>query len=150
MKIYVQLLIEFVLYMSKIGMIGTTSFTNRLPITNIFSSIKRKYGQYVEIISGGNSTGAELLIKKYALELGYPYKEYNPSYTGWRIYSAMPKEYYGKGFHPSHLTDRYKKLVTECEYLIIFIERGLEYPSDILYAIKYAQKLKKKFAIITS
>lgn len=135
--------------MSKIGLIGSPSFNNQTTIFNIFKKIKGKYGPYAEILSGGTNTGAEYLVKKIALELGFQYKEYNPSYTGMKIYSAMPREYYGKGYHFSHLTDRYKHLVNECAYIIVFLEKGINLPPELKYAIQYAQKNKKKLVIIS-
>lgn len=134
--------------MNKIGVIGSTSFTNQTTIFNIFQSIKRKFGPYAVILSGGNDTGAEPIIKKFALELGFTYKEYNPSYTGHRMYSALPTQYYGKGYHQSHLTDRYKHLINDCDYLIIFIDKGSESSIDLKYAIQRAEKLNRKLVII--
>lgn len=139
---------EYAPHMSKIGMTGSLSFTNQLAISSIFQSIKRQYGTYAEIFTGGNDTGADLLIKKLALELGFPFKEFNPSFTGFKMYSAMPESYYGKGYHYSHLMDRYKQLVNCCEYLIIFIEKGIDVSPDLKYAIQRAQKLKKKIVVI--
>ena len=47
------------------------------------------------------------------------YKEYNPSYSGYNLYSAMPKTYYGKSYHFSQLHHRMKLIAEDCDYMII-------------------------------
>jgi len=59
------------------------------------------------------------MIRKYALEFGMNYKEYNPSYSGYNLYSAMPKTYYGKAYHFSQLHHRMKLIAQNCDYMII-------------------------------
>jgi len=59
------------------------------------------------------------MIRKYALEFGMNYKEYNPSYSGYNLYSAMPKTYYGKSYHFSQLHHRMKLIAQNCDYMII-------------------------------
>jgi hypothetical protein len=50
----------------------------------------------VTVLGQGGAEGAPYMIKKYSLEFGLPYMEYNASYTGKNMYSAMPEVYYGK------------------------------------------------------
>lgn len=134
--------------MPNIGIIGTESYKNIIPIRDLFKKIKGNFGTHATILSGGNDTGVENIAKKLALELNLNYKEYNPSYTGHRINSALPREYYGKGYHYSHLMDRYKRLVISCDYLFIFIDKENSLTKELEYAQKYALKLKKKIKIM--
>lgn len=144
-RICVQKIIEFV---SKIGIIGQESYNNTSAIGKVFNLIKKSYGHYVTIATGGSDIGAENIAKKWALELGMDYVEYNPSYTGKRIYSALPDLYYGKKYHISHLTDRYKQLVKDCDYIILFQNTKTELAFELNYALNFAKKLKKKLLII--
>jgi len=134
--------------MNNIGIIGTETYHNQSEIIKIFQLIKRQFGPYVTILSGGNSTGVEHIAKKMALELNMSYKEFNPSYTGYKMYSAMDEQYYGKKYHMSHLSDRYKHLIYECDYLIIFIEKGNTLTFELSYAKKLAEKSNKKLLIL--
>ena len=63
--------------------------------------------------------GANYMVRKYALEFGMSYTEYNPSYSGYNLYSAMPKTYYGKSYHFSQLHHRMKLIAENCDYMII-------------------------------
>lgn len=129
---------------NKIGIIGTKSYSNSLKINTLFNTIKRNFGNFAIIQSGGNTTGVEWMAKKLALELNMTYKEYNPSYTGWNMYSALDQEYYGKKFHTSHLVDRYKKLIYNTDHLFIFIEGGKTDQFDLNHIIKLLQASKFK------
>jgi len=134
--------------MIKIGIIGPESYNNQLQIIKLFQLIKQTYGKFVSILSGGNNTGVEAMVKKLALELELDYKEYNPSYTGKRMYSALSDEYYGKEYHISHLSDRYRLLIYECDYLIIFINKGSKFSFELESAKKTAIKAKKPIRVI--
>lgn len=127
--------------MNNIGIIGTESYADTRKITNLFMAIKNKFGTFATIMTGGNNNGVESISKKYALELGLNYKEFNPSYTGWNIYSAEDKNYYGKGYHMSHLYHRYKQLINTCTFLFIFIEKGHTVSKELKYAMDYAKKI---------
>lgn len=135
--------------MVKIGIIGDLAYNSHLQVITLFDKIKKKYGSDVTILSGGNDRGVEPIVKKLALELELKYAEYNPSYTGKRMYSAMPEDYYGKQYHLSHLTDRYRHLIYECSYLIIFINKGSQLSFELDFAIKCAEKSKKVIKILS-
>jgi acid phosphatase class B len=42
----------------KIGIVGSRSYTNKKKIKDLLHEIKEKYGDEVEIVSGGQSQGA--------------------------------------------------------------------------------------------
>ena len=132
---------------NRIGIISTLSYNNQFKLNKLFSAIKEKYGPYA-IIQTGGSTGAEQMAKKVALELGFKYREFNPSYTGRNIYSALDESYYGKNFHSSHLIDRYKKLVFESDHIFMFIENSKTEQYDLAWIKKFMDKQKIKYHIV--
>lgn len=132
----------------KIGIIGDKYFSPKSKVIDFIYKLKNKYGSILTILSGGTEEGVESWVKKYSLECDFKFKEYNTSFSGYRMYSAMPESYYGKNFHPSHFPDRYKHLLYEAECLVIFIDKNVPIPKDILYAISLANKRKTPLSII--
>jgi len=59
------------------------------------------------------------MVRKFVLEFGMHYEEYNPSFSGYNVYSAMPESYYGKSYHFSQLHHRMKLIAERCDYMII-------------------------------
>ena len=52
----------------KIGIVGSRKYTDKRRIKDLIFEIKEKYGDGVEIVSGGQKDGADGFAKKYALE----------------------------------------------------------------------------------
>ena len=127
----------------KIAIIGNKDWQNRRKIQEILQRLKTK-NTNVTVIGAGGSEGANHMVRKYALEFGMNYKEYNPSYSGYNLYSAMPKTYklypeyeglysysgynlysampktyYGKSYHFSQLHHRMKLIAENCDYMMI-------------------------------
>lgn len=134
--------------MYKIGIIGSKDYIRESNVAKFVKKIYDQFGRTATILSGGGDQGAERWVKKYTLEFSMNYKEYNPSFTGHRMYSAMDESYYGKGFHPSHFHDRYKHLIFEAERLVIFVEKTTKLEPDLEFAIKQAQKKNIPFIIV--
>jgi len=134
--------------MYKIAIIGSKDYVRESNIASFINKIKKQFGPTVTIISGGTDIGTEYWVKKYTLELGLKFKEYNPSYTGYRMHSALKESYYGKGFHPSHFYDRYKRMLQEADRLIVFAENYSNLEADLEYAIKLAKKKNISHIII--
>lgn len=110
--------------------------------------LKNKFGEDLIIVSGGCPNGADRMAKKYALEMGCYYKEFNPSHTPQNLYSVMSEAFYGKEYSPKNFFHRNKLLAKSVDYLIAFI------PSDdpskgALHTIKEANKFGKKVVIIS-
>jgi len=133
--------------MEKIGIVGSKDYYSQRRVAEFLKKIHDQFGPTATIISGGNDTGAERWVKKYALEFGMAYKEYNPSFTGQRMYSAMGEKYFGKNFHPSHFYDRYKQLLFEVDKLVIFMQ-GSALETDLDYIYKLAIKRKIPHVIL--
>jgi hypothetical protein len=102
----------------KVALIGNKHWQNRRKVQEALRELKTKY-ENVTIIGAGGAEGANHMVRKYALEFGMSYKEYNPSYSGYNLYSAMPKTYYGKSYHFSQLHHRMKLIAENCDYMII-------------------------------
>ena len=103
---------------TNVAVIGNKNWQNRRKVQETLQGLKSKFDEVV-IIGAGGSEGANSMIRKYALEFGMNYKEYNPSYSGYNLYSAMPKTYYGKSYHFSQLHHRMKLIAQNCDYMII-------------------------------
>ena len=87
------------------------------------------------------------MVKKFALEFGISYEEYNPSYTGRNLYSMLPESYYGKKYHFSQLLHRMKILAENCDYMIILNNQNDMNP-QLQTAYNKIQKLKKPVVVL--
>lgn len=145
--------------MYNIAVIGSKDYISEIKVGKFIKKIKDQFGPTATIFSGGNDAGAERWAKKYSLEFGLQYKEFNPSFTGYRMYSALEESYYGKGFHSSHFYDRYKQMLYNTDRLIVFVNKWNDTRSavkktygsieaDLEFAIKFAEKRKIPCAVI--
>ena len=112
---------------TKVAVIGNKNWQNRRKVQETLNGLKSKFEEVIIVGAGGNE-GANSMIRKYALEFGMDYKEYNPSYSGYNLYSAMPKTYYGKSYHFSQLHHRMKLIAQNCDYMIIMTNEDIMDP----------------------
>jgi len=105
--------------MVKIAIIGNTGWQNKRKVQQTLTDLKKKFSNELMIIGAGGNEGANSMVRKYALEFGIEYKEYNPSFSGYNLYSAMPESYYGKRYHFSQLHHRMKLIAEQCDYMMI-------------------------------
>jgi|DEB0MinimDraft_6_1074348.scaffolds.fasta_scaffold53130_2 hypothetical protein len=131
-----------------LGIIGSRNFVKRSLVVDCLQKLKSRFGPTLVILSGGTDTGAELFAKKEALNFGLKYLEYNPSFTGYKMYSALPEEYYGKGFHPSHFHDRYRKLIIDSDRILFFLPKTGSLEKEIAAALKMCKKMNKSYLIL--
>ena len=108
--------------------------------------LKQTFGSKLEIVSGGALQGADKYAKKYALELGVDYKEFNPAHTNKNLYSGMPESYYGKPYHVSQLFHRNTLIVQYSDKIIAFRSEGKSSGTD--HAVSMATKHKKPVVIV--
>lgn len=132
----------------KIAILCHPDFRGLVPLQKFMDKLKLKFGIYLTIYTDGKESDASKIVKKSSLNYGFEYKEYNPSYTGYGIYSAERKEYYGKNFHPSHITDSFKKLVINSDILFVFIPAKQNLINEYEYLFKMASRYKKKINVI--
>ena len=132
----------------KIAVVGSRSYANSRKVKEFIYELRQRFGTDLTIISGGAKAGADKYARKFALEFGITYEEYNPAHTPRNLYSAMHRTYYSKPYHVSQFHHRNKLIAKACDMLIAFA------PTDNLSngtasIIAFAKKLNKKVLIIT-
>ena len=130
----------------KIAIIGSRTYENKTKIRDMIFKLKQTFGSQLEIVSGGAQQGADKYAKKYALELGVDYKEFNPAHTNKNLYSGMPESYYGKPYHVSQLFHRNELIAMYADKMICFRSEGKSSGSD--HAVSMATKHKKPVVIV--
>ena len=133
--------------MKRVAVIGNTDWQNKRKIQETLQSLKQQFQDDVCIIGAGGNEGANSMIRKYALEFGMNYEEYNPSFSGRNIYSAMPDSYYGKPYHFSQLHHRMKLIAERCDYMMIMTNEDTLDPV-LKTAYNNVNKLKKPVVIL--
>lgn len=132
----------------KIAIIGSRTYENTRKIKTLLTDLKRLFGDELTIISGGAPDGADKHVKKFAIEFGIDYKEYNPAHTPKNLYSAMSEHYYGKPYHVSQFHHRNNLIAKNCDTMIALIPEG-DTTKGSESAIQSAQKHNKKVVILT-
>jgi hypothetical protein len=130
-----------------IGIIGSKHYENIRKIKDLLTTLKAKFGNDLIIITGGNTTGAEKYVKKYALEFNIQYKEFNSANTQFNLYSVMSEDYYGKPWHGSQHAHRYMLLGRNVDSLIILTTRN-ETIDTFKMAIDTVNKRMKKVVVM--
>jgi len=133
--------------MKHVAVLGNTNWQNRRKVQQTLTELKHRFADAVIILGAGGKEGANSMIRKYTLEFGLNYQEYNPSFSGYNLYSAMPKTYYGKQYHFSQLHHRMKLLAQNCDYMIIMNNEETLDPV-LKTAFSNIKKLKKPVVIL--
>ena len=132
----------------KVAVVGSRDYQNIRKIKDTLFQLKQKFGDKLIIISGGAKHGADKFTRKYALEFGMRYREFNPAHTTKNLYSAMSDDYYEKPYHVSQFHHRNMLIARDCDVMIAFI--GIDNTSNgSMSAIKQAKKLNKPVTIIS-
>ena len=132
----------------KVAVIGSKMYENIRKIKLTLFELKRKFGTDLIIISGGGKNGADKYARKYALEFGIKYKEFNPAHTVKNLYSAMSDTYYDKPYHVSQFHHRNILIAKACDVMMAFIPNGDD-ANGSMSAVKNAKKLNKPVTIIS-
>jgi hypothetical protein len=133
--------------MTKVAVIGSTSWQNRRKVQQTLNELKKRFSEDLLVIGAGGNEGANSMVRKYALEFGISYQEYNPSFSGYNLYSAMPESYYGKRYHFSQLHHRMKLIAEQCDYMMILTNEETLDPV-LKTAYTNINKLKKPVVIL--
>ena len=131
----------------RIGVIGNKEWQNKRKIQQVLTDLKQRFSNDLIVVGGGGSEGANFMIRKFALEFGIQYEEYNASYTGHNLYSALPESYYGKNYHFSQLLHRMRLLAENCDYLVI-MNNQKDLNPQLKTAYNKINKLNKPVTII--
>ena len=133
--------------MKRVAVIGNTNWQNKRKVQETLRNLKQRFGDDVVVLGAGGSEGANSMVRKFALEFGMQYEEYNPSFSGYNVYSAMPESYYGKSYHFSQLHHRMKLIAERCDYMIIMTNESQLDPV-LKTAYTNTKKLEKPVVIL--
>ena len=61
----------------RIGVIGNNEWQNKRKIQQALTNLKQRFSDDLIIIGAGGSEGANFMIRKFSLEFGLKYEEYN-------------------------------------------------------------------------
>lgn len=132
-----------------IGITGTRTYENKIKIKNFIHKLKEHYDGEIVIVGMGDLYGADRHIKKYALELGYTYKEMNAPHTPKNLYSLMTEAYYDRPYtNRAHhqRTKIYSQYVEKC---VIFDDSDTT-DTKVNNLLKELKRAKKQSVIITT
>jgi len=132
----------------RIAITGSRLYEDKRKVKELIFQLKQKFGTDLEIASGGTKDGIDRYAKKYSLDLGLQYLEYNPQYTQHNLYSRFSEQAYNKPYHVSQIHKRNDFMVKESDMLICFIYEN-ESLNGIQGTIKAAKRYGKKYVIIT-
>jgi hypothetical protein len=132
----------------KVALVGSREYENIRKIKDTLFQLKQKFGDKLIVISGGAKDGADKYARKYALEFGIKYREFNPAHTTKNLYSAMSDIYYEKPYHVSQFHHRNMLIARDCDVMMAFIHQD-HASNGSMSAIKQAKKLNKPVTIIT-
>ena len=131
----------------KIGIVCSRSYTDKKKVKDLIFEIKEKYGDEVEIVSGGQPKGADGLAKKYALEFNLKYVEFPPSHYSHNMHCKLPATQYNKPYYVSNFFKRNKQIAEYSNIIVAFIPDGVE-SRGTMDTVGHAEKLKKLIKII--
>ena len=106
----------------RIALIGSPVYENRGEIKDLVWNLKQKFGDELILITRGNKDGIEKWVRKFALEMGVKYIEYNPANTPMSLYSGMTMDYYEKPYHPTQPLHQYDCVVRGSDKIYYFGE----------------------------
>ncbi len=126
----------------KIGMVGSRIYGNETKVKKIIYELKKKYGEELEIVSGGQPKGLDGYAKRFALEFGIEYVEFPPVHFEWNQWCKMPSYLYSKSYKVSNFFARNKQVADYVDLLMAFIPIGHNSPGTES-TIKFAEKQNK-------
>ena len=127
----------------KIGITGSKLYENKLKIKEFIFNLRKQFPGDIEIVSLGESFGADKYAKRFALEFGYQYRELNLPHTNRNLYSLMNEGWHGKQYSPKNRFIRDKVFMGYVDVCAVF---GQDQKTDDI--IKQLHKLKKKIVVI--
>ena len=133
--------------MKRVGIVGSREYTNRRKIKEFVYKLKEKFGEVVEIISGGQKQGADGYAKKFALEFDMKYVEFPPRHYTYNQHCVLDESHYGKRYYPKNFFDRNKQIVEYSDYIVAFMIKDKQ-TSGTMNTIETAQKMNKKVIIL--
>ena len=131
----------------KIGIVGSRSYTDKKKVKDLIFNIKEKYGDEVEIVSGGQPKGADGLAKKFELEFDMKYVEFPPTHYNWNMHCKLPASQYDRPYYVTNYFKRNKQIAEYSDIIVAFIPKGVE-SKGTKNTIHHAEKQKKLIKIL--
>ena len=132
----------------KVAIIGSRSYTNTKKIKDFVFILKEKFGDELEIVSGGQKDGSDGYAKKYALEFDIKYSEFPPQHYPHNMHCVRPNYDYGKPYYVSNYFKRNKQVAEYSDRVVAFVTNPNKITSGTLSTLQYAEKMNKKSIII--
>ena len=133
--------------MKKVGIVGARIYTNKLKVKEFVFNLKEKFGDDVEVVSGGQPKGADGYAKKFALEFDMRYVEFPPRHYTYNQHCILDRKEYGKPYRVTNYFDRNKEIAEYSDKVVAFIPNGVV-SKGTMDTIGHAKKLLKKYIII--
>ena len=131
----------------KVGIVGSRSYTDKKKIKDLLFEMKEKYGDDVEIVSGGQKHGADGLAKKYALEFDMGYVEFPPAHYSHNMHCKLSAKEYNKPYYVTNYFKRNKQIAEYSNIVVAFIPEGVT-SKGTMNTVGHAERLKKLVKII--
>ena len=131
----------------KVAIVGSRKYCNKRKIQEFVFKLKDKWGDDLEVVSGGQKEGADGYAKKYALELGMNYKEFPPAHYNWNMHCVRPAGEYQKPFYISNYHKRNKQIVDYSDIIVAFMPEGIS-TKGTMSTLRYAESEKKLIKIL--
>lgn len=106
----------------RVALIGNEKYENRMEIKDLIFRLKQKYGDNLILVTRGMTNGVERWVRKFSLEMGCKYIEYNIASSQMNLYSGMEEDYYDKPYHPTQPLHQYDCVVHNSDKIIYFGE----------------------------
>ena len=132
----------------KVAIIGSRRYENKRRIQEFVFKLKNKYGEELEIVSGGQKDGADGFAKKYALEFDVKYSEFPPVHYTYNQHCVLESFKYGRPYAAWHYHDRNKEIAEYTDVMAAFIPKDIT-SKGTESALKQAIKKEKKYCIIS-
>ena len=132
----------------RVAIVGSRKYTNKRRIQEFIFKLKQKYGEDLEIVSGGQKEGADGYAKKYALEFDVKYSEFPPVHYTYNQHCVLESYKYGRPYAAWHYHDRNKAIAEYSDVMAAFIPKNT-ISKGTESALKQAIKKEKKYCIIS-
>jgi|TARA_R110000823_G_scaffold309955_1_gene434565 hypothetical protein len=132
----------------RVAIVGSRKYTNKRRIQEFIFKLKQKYGEDLEIVSGGQKEGADGYAKKYALEFDVKYSEFPPVHYTYNQHCVLESFKYGRPYAAWHYHDRNKEIAEYTDVMAAFIPKDIT-SKGTESALKQAIKKEKKYCIIS-
>ena len=133
--------------MKKVGIVGSRRYLNKKKIKEFVFKLMEKFGDDVEIVSGGCKYGADKYAKKFALEFDMRYVEFPPFHEAYNQHCILERDDYGKPYSVSNYFRRNKQIAKYSDYVVAFIPKGIK-SNGTMNTVEHATEMNKKVIII--